>query len=77
MFRLRKSISDSSADNSKGETNISEVVDRRLMGKFVDPNVIDLTTRLLFKAEMFLLFNALKFIATPTRFARLLFILYY
>ena len=59
-----ESISDEQ-DNT-GENNIAEVIDGQLKGKFVSLNVINLSTRILFKAEIFLLSKGLKFIPTPT-----------
>ena len=49
-----------------GDKNIAEVMDEWLEGKFVSPNVINLSTRNLCKAKISLLSKGLKFIATPT-----------
>ena len=48
------------------DKNIAEVMDEWLEGKFVSPNVINLSTRNLCKAKISLLSKGLKFIATPT-----------
>ena len=55
-----------SEQDNIGENNIAEVIDGRLKGKFVSPNVINLSTRILSKAEISLLSKGLKFIPTPT-----------
>ena len=55
----------SSSEQDKGGNNISEVIDGLLKGKFVSPNVINLSTRILSKAEISLLSKGLKFIPTP------------
>ena len=41
----------SSEQDNIGENNIAEVIDGRLKGKFVSPNVINLSTRIFCKAE--------------------------
>ena len=64
--KIEESISGSSEQDILGEKNIAEVIDGRLMGKFVSPNVINLSTRILSKAEISLLSKGLKFIPTPT-----------
>ena len=46
--------------------NIAEVLDGQLKSKFKSPNDIHLSTRILSKAEIFLLSKGLKFIPTPT-----------
>ena len=56
----------SSSEQDKGGNNISEVIDGLLKGKFVSPNVINLSTRILSKAEISLLSKGLKFIPIPT-----------
>ena len=56
----------SSSEQDKGGNNISEVIDGPLKGKFVSPNVINLSTRILSKAEISLLSKGLKFIPIPT-----------
>ena len=63
---IAENISDSSDQDNIGENNIAEVIDGRLKGKFVGPNVINLFTRILSKAEISLLSKDLKFIPTPT-----------
>ena len=47
---------------------IAEVIDGRLKGKFVSPNIINLSTRILSNAEISLLSKGLKFIPTPSVF---------
>ena len=64
--QIAESISGSSEQDNIGENNIAEVIDGRLKGKFVSPNVINLSTRILSKAEISLLSKGLKFIPTPT-----------
>ena len=64
--QFAESISGSSEQGNIGENNIAEVIDGRLKGKFVSPNVINLSTRILSKAEISLLFKGLKFIPTLT-----------
>ena len=64
--RIAENISDSSEQDNIGENNIAEVIDGRLKGKFVSPNVINLSTRILSKAEISLLSKGLKFIPAPT-----------
>ena len=59
-------ISDSIEQDNVGKNNIAEVKDGRLKGKFVSPNIINLSTRILSKAEISLLSKGLKFIPTPT-----------
>ena len=48
-----------------GEKNIAEVIDGWLKGKFLSPNVINLSTRILSKAEISFLSKGLKFIRIP------------
>ena len=48
------------AEDNIGENNIAEVIDGRIKGKFVSPNVINLSTRILSKAEISLLSKGLK-----------------
>ena len=63
--QIVENISDSSAQqDSIGESN-TEVVVGRLKGKFVSPNFINLSTRILSKTEISLLFKDLKFVPTP------------
>ena len=64
--KIEESISGSSEQDILGENNIAEVIDGRLKGKFVSPNVINLSTRILSNAEISLLSKGLKFIPTPT-----------
>ena len=64
--QIAESISGSSEQDNIGENNIAEVIDGRLKGKFVSPNVINLSTRILSKTEISLLSKGLKFIPTPT-----------
>ena len=64
--QVAESISSSSEQDNIGENNIAEVIDGRLKDKFVSPNVINLSTRILSKVEISLLSKGLKFIATPT-----------
>ena len=64
--QIAESISDSSEEDNIGENNITEVIDEQLKGKFVSPNVMNLSTRILSKAEISLLSKGLKFIPTPT-----------
>ena len=64
--QIAESISGSSEQDNIGENNIAEVIDGRLKGKFVSPSAINLSTRILFKAEISLLSKGLKFIPTPT-----------
>ena len=63
--RIAENISDSIEKDNIGESNIVEVIDGRLKGKFVSPNFINFSTRILFKAEVSLLSKGLKFIHTP------------
>ena len=63
--KIEESISGSSEQDILGENNIAEVIDGRLKGKFVSPNVINLSTRILSKAGISLLSKGLKFIPTP------------
>ena len=58
--QIVESISGSSKQDKIGESNIAEVIDGRLKGNFVSPNVINLSTRILSKAEISLLSNGLK-----------------
>ena len=62
--RIGENISDSSEQDNIGESNIAELIDGRLKGKFVSPNVINVSTRILSKAEISLLSKSLKFILT-------------
>ena len=64
--RIAQNISDSSEKDNIGENNIAEVLDGQLKGKFVRPNIINLSTRILSKAEISFLSKGLKFIPTPT-----------
>ena len=64
--QIAESIIDSSEHDNIGENNITEVIDGRLKGKFVNPHDINLSTRILSKAEISLLSKGLKFIPTPT-----------
>ena len=64
--RIAENISDSSEQDNIRESSIAEVIDGRLKGKFVSPNVINLSTRTLSKAKISLLSKGLKFIPTPT-----------
>ena len=64
--QIAESISGSSKQENIEENNIAEVIDGRLKGKFVTPNVINLSTRILSEAEISLLSKGLKFISTPT-----------
>ena len=57
---MAESISGSSEQDNVGENNIVEVIDGRIKGKFVIPNVINLSTRILSKAEISLLSKGLK-----------------
>ena len=63
---MAESISGRSEQDNIGENNIAEVIDGGIKGKFVSPNVINLSTRILSKAEISLLSKGLKFILTPT-----------
>ena len=58
--QIAESISGSCEQDNIGENNIAEVIDGRLKGKFVSPNVINLSTRILSKAEISLLSKGLK-----------------
>ena len=58
-------ISDSIEQDNVGKNNIAEVKDGWLKGKFGSPN-INLSTRILSKAEISLLSKGLKFIPIPT-----------
>ena len=53
---MPESISGSSEEDNVGENNI----DGQIKGKFVIPNVINLSTRILSKAEISLLSKGLK-----------------
>ena len=64
--QIAESISGSTEQDNIRENNIAEVIDGRLKGKIVNPNVINLSTRILSKAEISLLSKGLKFIPTPT-----------
>ena len=64
--RISENINDSSEQDNIGESNVTEAIDGRLKGKFVSPNVINLSTRTLSKAEISLLSKDLKSIPTPT-----------
>ena len=64
--QVSENISDNSEQDNLGENNIAGVIDGRLKGKFVSPNFINLSTRILSKAEISLLSKSLKFIPTPT-----------
>ena len=64
--QIAEIISGSIEQDNIGENNIAEVIDGRLKGKFVSPNVINLSTRILSKAEITLLSKGLKFIPTRT-----------
>ena len=64
--QIAESISGSGEQGNIGENNIAEVIDGRLKGKFVSPNVIDLSTRILPKAKISLLAKGSKFFPTPT-----------
>ena len=57
--QIAEIISGSIEQDNIGENNIAEVIDGRLKGKFVSPNVINLSTRILSKAEISLLFKGL------------------
>ena len=61
---IAENISDSSEQGNVGENNIAEVIDEWLKGKFVSPSVINLSTRILSKAEIYLSSKGLKFIPT-------------
>ena len=63
---VAKSISGSSEQDNIRENSIAEVIDGWLKGKFLSPNVINLSTRILSKAEISLLSKDLKFVPTPT-----------
>ena len=54
--RIAENISNSSEQDNIGENSIAEVIAGWLYGKFVNPNVINLSTRILSKAEISLLF---------------------
>ena len=62
---IAESISGNSEEDNMGENNIAEVIDGLLKGKFVSPDVINLSTRNLSKADISLLSKGLKFIPTP------------
>ena len=57
---MAESISGRSEQDNIGENNIAEVIDGGIKGKFVSPNVINLSTRILSKAEISLLSKGLK-----------------
>ena len=63
--QIAESLSGSSEQDNIGKNNIAEVIDGRLKGKFVSPNVIILSTRILSKAEISSLSKGFKFILTP------------
>ena len=52
---IAENTSDSSEQGNIEENNIAEVIDGWLKGKFVSPNVINLSTRILSKAEIYLI----------------------
>ena len=64
--QIAENISDSSEQENTGENIIAEVIDGRLKGKIASTNVINLSTRILSKAEISLLSKGLKSIPTPT-----------
>ena len=64
--QIAESISDSNNQDNIGENNISKVIDGQLKGKFVSPNIINLSNWILSKAKIALLSNGLKLIPTPT-----------
>ena len=64
--QVAESISGIGEQDNIGENNIAEVIDGRLKGKFVSPNVINSSTRILSKAEISFLSKGSKFIPTPT-----------
>ena len=51
--------------NTKEVTNAATLLDGRYQGKFVSPNVVNLSSRILNKAEVSLLSKGLQFIPTP------------
>ena len=61
---IAESISNSSEQNNVGKNNIAEVIDGWLKSKFVSPNVINLSKRILSKVDISLLSKGLKFIPT-------------
>ena len=63
--QIAENISDSSEQENTGENIIAEVIDARLKGKIASTNVINLSTRILSKAEISLLSKGLKSIPTP------------
>ena len=64
--QVAESISSISEQDNIGENNIAEVLDEQLKGKFVSPNVINLSSRILSKTEFFLLSKGLKFVPNST-----------
>ena len=64
--QIAESINGNSEQGNIGENNIAEAIDRQLKGKFVSPQVINLSTTILSKAEISMLSKGLKFIPTPT-----------
>ena len=64
--QIAENISDSSEQENTGENIIAVVIDGRLKGKIVSTNLINLSTRILSKAEISLLSKGLKSIPTPT-----------
>ena len=51
--------------NTKEVTNVGTLLDGRYQGKFVSPNVVNLSSRILNKAEVSLLSKGLQFVPTP------------
>ena len=51
--------------NTKEVTNAATLLDGRYQGKFVSPNVVNLSSRILNKAEVSLLSKGLQFVPTP------------
>ena len=51
--------------NTKEVTNAATLLDGRYQGKFVSPNIVNLSSRILNKAEVSLLSKGLQFVPTP------------
>ena len=64
--QIVESMTSSSEQDNIRESNIVEVLDKQLKGKFVSPNFINLSTIILSKEEISLLSKGLKFIPTAT-----------
>ena len=71
LFKSSEEVSEGNMVNSENESkpievnNSATLIDGRYEGKFVSPNVINLSSRNLSKAEISLLSKGLKFVPTP------------